>query len=154
MAHRLHDASGSDNGNPPLNAQTGVEGFQSQRLPTGNGNDDIKPAPVTMFIRRLLASVPNHLPWHGIDSCFTYGLIQSWLGDSAYAFSAINVDAGYGFTNACIDQHPIGDVRVITAVFPNGANSVVTFKYAACYLQGELDALWGIDADPFRYFSA
>lgn len=88
LAHRLHNAAGSQNGDAAYNAQVGIEGPLPHLFPAGDGNDHLHAAggPLKGLRHRRL----DHLPGHVVNGCGSHWLVQTRLCHPAHPGAAVD----------------------------------------------------------------
>ena len=122
LAHRLHDAGGSKDGQAALHAQHRVEGALRRFLAAGDGDHDREAARITGLRADLSRLLRDHPAGHGVDRRRPDRLIKARLCHPAHARAAVNGDArrwaaAYGRHN----RQTAGHVSIVTGVLGHGA---------------------------------
>ena len=143
LAHGLDNASCAENRDAAHNAETGIERFFRKRLALRDGNDDGDSAIVAAEHADLADVFLDHPPGYGVDGRRADGLVEPALCDSANARAAVDQNPGrIRFPDAGKDERASGGVRVVSAVFSDGAGD-----FAGCYFDF-LDRQ--MEPNPFR----
>ena len=123
LAHRLHNAAGSQHRKPALDPDVGVECVLCHLFPALDGDGHGKAAGVAGALGFPLQGLGDHLPGHMVDGSFPHRLVQPGLGHPAHALAAGDADLGgigqqfYGGDHGQAGGH----IHIIPAVLLNGA---------------------------------
>ena len=111
--------------------------------PTMHGNDHRQAARVVCQAADLLYIFPDHLTGDGIDGSRPHRLVQARLRNPSHAPAAVDGDARclcIGYLR--IDQGAFCHIRVIAAVFFDGAGNPVVMHVDLMHFQVQRDPLW------------
>ena len=123
LAHGLHNARGTQDGQPALHPQGGVESLLGRLPAPGDGEGDLQPAGVA----RLCAHCPglglDHLPGHPVDGRRAHRLVQAGLCHPAHPLAPVDAHPGTGALLHPGHHHQaVGGVGVVAAVLPHPAH--------------------------------
>ena len=142
LAHGLDNASCAENRDAAHNAEAGIERFFRKRLALRDGNDDGDSAIVAAERADLADVFFDHPPGNGVDGRRADGLVKAALCDPADARAAVDQNPGrIRFPDAGKDERASGRVRVVSAVFSDGAGGLDGCYFDFLDRQVEPDAL-------------
>ena len=134
FAHRHHNSTGPQNGNAALDSQTWIKGLFRHLFSSRHRDHYGNPPCIVQILTDRLHCFPNHFSWHPVNGRFSYWLPESFLGDTSYAFSTINLYTRLTASgHMCIDQKSMSCIRIIPAVLSDRTAGTFLFQvYIFC----------------------
>ena len=121
LTHGVDDARRPQDGQAADDTQTRVESLLGQALAIGNGQGQVQTSRIAVLLAYLLQGFGNHAARHGVDSPIADSTGQAGLRHAANADATGNRKTRRCFFDRPIDEHTVGNIRVIATVLANGA---------------------------------
>ena len=121
LAHRLHNAGGSQNRNAADDADFRIKRTGCNRFPSRNGDRDSNSAGVGRLPADRLNRLGDHLPRNAVDRRRSDRLIQSGFCHPSHAGSSFDRNTGFFYACSRYDFHAVRDISIVSGVFDNCA---------------------------------